>query len=145
MVIKKEEYIYKARRKIGDDWVIGFPLIIKDEWYIRGENDFRSYKIKIETLCRCTGMRDVRKELLFEHDYVESMSNGLIMKICYGEYQAYCPEDKIWLPTIGFYSKAKNYKDMPIGELPAYALRLCNKFDDNRTFCDPLSNRFNRE
>ncbi|WP_195267500.1 hypothetical protein [Eubacterium sp. 1001713B170207_170306_E7] len=126
----KEIHIYKAKRKVGGDWIIGFPLIIDDEWYIRRENDFKSYKIIYETLCRCTGKRDVMKELLFEHDYIESMNNGLFMEICYGEYLAYCPADEIWLPTIGFYAKAENYKDMPVGELPDYALRLHNKFDD---------------
>lgn len=125
----KEIYIYKAKRKVGDDWIVGFPLIIDDEWYIRKENDLRSYKIDVTTLCRCTGKRDVHKELLFEHDYIESMNNGLIMEICYGEYQAYCPEDRTWLQAIGFYAKAENYRDMPVGDLPEYALKLRNRFD----------------
>lgn len=108
---------------------MGFPLIIDDEWYIRGENDFKCYKIIYDTLCRCTGKRDVHQELIFEHDFIESMNNSLVMEVCYGECLAYCPEDVTWLPTIGFYAKAENYKDMPIGDLPEYALKLHNRFD----------------
>ena len=95
MAINKEAHIYKAKRKVGSGWIMGFPLIIDNEWYIRSEN----------------------------------MGTSLVMEICYGEYQAYCPVDDIWLPIIGFYAKAENYKDMPIGDLPEYALRLYNRFD----------------
>ena len=132
MDINKEAHIYKAKRKVGSGWIMGFPLIIDNEWYIRSENDFRNYKIDVKTLCCCTVKRNVKNELIFEHDYIESMGTSLVMEICYGEYQAYCPVDDIWLPTIGFYAKAENYKDMPIGDLPEYALRLYNRFDKKR-------------
>lgn len=79
---------------------------------------------------RSTGKKDISGQEVFEGDIIESHLGGQIladnMIIKYGVYQAYCPEDKCYMDSIGFYVTGKNLPDMPVGPLEDYAKVIGN-------------------
>lgn len=67
---------------------------------------------------------------LFEGDIFESQVSGDLMILRFGTYQAYCPIDRCYMDSVGFYAECDGYPDMPIGDLCDYALKKGNIFDN---------------
>lgn len=95
-------YITEAGIVFGDDW----------------------HYIAVGSIKRYTGQLDVNKEMLWEDDEIVSELNGVHMFIRYGEYEAYCPEDKEPMKGVGFYVEAEGYQDMPLGPTEEYAIKV---------------------
>lgn len=88
------------------------------------------YEVNPDTFCFSTGKVYMNGELAYSGDIFESQSCGLKMVIKYGTYQAYCPEDKSYMDSVGFYAEAEGYSQMPIGDLNDYALKIGNIYDN---------------
>lgn len=140
-----KDYIYKAKSLKTGEWIEGYILIWKGMAFICSEPGtcMNGHEYQMEylgfgkfvevnpnTICRCTGKEYMDSEIAFEGDIMESQTCGLRMLIKYGTYEAYCPEDKECMDSVGFYAQALGYKDMPIGDLSDYALKVGNIFDN---------------
>lgn len=95
------------------------------------------YPLSSEThiLQRSTEKNDISGKEIFEGDIIEShTSNGQIlalnMVVRYGTYQAFCPVDKEYMDSVGFYISSTGYPDMPVGELEDYAKVIGNIFEN---------------
>lgn len=88
---------------------------------------------------RSTGKKDISGQEVFEGDIIESHLGGQIladnMIIKYGVYQAYCPVDKCYMDSVGFYASGKGLPDMPIGSLEDYA-KVIGNITDNPELID---------
>lgn len=86
-------------------------------------------------LQRSTEKHDISGKEIFEGDIIEGHTpNGQIlalnMVIRYGTYQAYCPVDREYMDSVGFYVSAPGYPDMPVGTLEDYAKVIGNIFEN---------------
>lgn len=94
-----------------------------------GTPEQRAYNVM-----RFTGKCDISGKKVYEGDIIESHLGGQIiagnMEIKYGTYQAYCPADKCYMDSVGFYAVARGYPDMPIGPLEDYAKVIGNIFEN---------------
>lgn len=84
---------------------------------------------------RSTGRYDMEGELLKEGDIIEVhvgtnkvLAENFIIK--FGTYQAFCPIDKEYMDSIGFYISGNDYPDMPIGNIEECAKKIGNVFDN---------------
>lgn len=141
------EGLCKAKRTDNGEWIKGYPVVINNIcWMYTGKintvNRFENhhgtaiypeikYLIDPETVCRCTGKKYMDGETAYEGDIFESYCqlNKLRMVLKYGTYQAYCPADRAYMDSVGFYAEAEGYPQMPIGDLKEYALKIGNIFD----------------
>lgn len=80
---------------------------------------------------RFTGKKDSKGEDLYESDIIRG-DNGVLMVIRYGLYSAYCPTDKAWMDSVGFYAKTVNYDypPMPLGPTEDYAEWVGNIYEN---------------
>lgn len=83
---------------------------------------------------RSTGRHDKQGHEVKEGDIIaisvsadKFLAENFVIK--YGTWQAYCPIDKEYMDTIGFYVSRKDYPDMPLGPLEDYANVIGNIFD----------------
>ena len=140
-------YLYKAKRADNGEWVCGNRIDdgVTGKTYIHavgnsvnetdnvGEEGFLrfvAFEVDPSTICQCTGKEYMNCEIAYEGDIFESQISGDIMILRYGTYQAYCPVDKDYMDSVGFYAECKDYPDMPIGDLKEYALKKGNIFDN---------------
>ncbi len=136
-----EGALYKAKRSDNGEWVEGYLLVANNVYSIIPLNNCifelensclnipKWYEVDPSTVCRHTGKQYMNWEDAWENDIFESQLNGLRMVLKYGTYQAYCPADKAFMETVGFYAAAEGYPDMPIGDLRSYAIKVGNLFD----------------
>lgn len=125
--------LYKARILKSTVWVEGYLYRISEKanTFIMLKNSKGArYKVEEETVSRCTGKEYMDGETAFEGDIFESQVNGTIMILRYGTYQAYCPVDRCYMDSVGFYAEAEGLPPMPIGDLSDYALKIGNIFDN---------------
>ena len=80
------------------------------------------------TVLRSTGKPDSNGQEGFEGDIIENF-NGLRMKIRFGTYQAWCPVDKCYMDSVGFYAEAPGLPPMPIGDIESYGKVTGNIFE----------------
>ena len=92
-------------------------------------------ELEPETVTRCTGKHDIAGNVLFEGDVIKNPEN-LVMEICYGEYEAFCPADRLFENNIGFFVISKDVEEclgvcepMPLGPTEDYACLIGNIFD----------------
>lgn len=119
--------LYKARKLKSTEWIEGYLYRISEilNPFIMIKNSFAtSYEVDGETLSRCTGQKYMDGEVAFQGDIFESQVDGTIMILRYGTYQAYCPVDKCYMNSVGFYAEAEGLPPMPIGDLSDYALKI---------------------
>lgn len=69
-------------------------------------------------------------EIAYEGDIFESQVGEQLMILRFGTYRAYCPADRCYMDSVGFYAECDGYPDMPIGDLHDYALKKGNIFDN---------------
>ena len=125
--------LYRAKRTDSGEWVEGYLFRLSEELnpFIMLENKKgTSYEVDPSTICKCTGKEYMDSVIAYEGDVFESQASGDLMILRYGIYQAYCPVDKEYMDSLGFYAECKGYADMPIGDLHDYALRKGNIFDN---------------
>jgi len=83
---------------------------------------------------KSTGKKDISGEEVREGDIIECHIGGNVLfdnlVIKYGTYQAYCPVDKCYTDSVGFYASGKGLSDMPIGPLEDYAKVIGNIADN---------------
>ena len=77
---------------------------------------------------RSTEKTDIDGTEVFESDIIENF-NGIRMKIRFGIYQAWCPEDECYMDSVGFYAEAPGLLPMPIGNTEEYARVVGNIFE----------------
>lgn len=122
----------KAKRLDNGEWVEGIPIQHSDgDWQIHSGYSNAGYALTVdpETICRCTGKEYMDSAIAYEGDIFESQVSGDLMILRFGTYQAYCPVDKEFMDSVGFYAECEGYPDMPIGNLHDYALKKGNIFD----------------
>ena len=127
-------------------WVYGVPTEIEGKSVMLIESDRNMLRVHREgdtwsanvfvaeidegTLCRCVEKEYMDSDIAWEGDIFESQLCGLLMVMRYGTFQAYCPADRAFMDTVGFYASCDGLPDMPIGDLKEYALKKGNIFDD---------------
>lgn len=72
---------------------------------------------------------DISGKEVYEGDIIEN-PNGIKMKICFGPHLSFCPADRAYMPSMGFYAAAPGLPQMPIGPLEDYATVIGNTFED---------------
>lgn len=87
------------------------------------------YEVDPSTICRYAGKKYMDWASAYEGDIFESQASGDLMILRYGIYQAYCPVDRVYMDSVGFYAECSGYPNMPIGDLSDYALKKGNIFD----------------
>ena len=80
------------------------------------------------TVLRSTGKPGSNGQEVFEGDIIENF-NGLRMKIRFGTYQAWCPVDKCYMDSVGFYAEAPGLPPMPLGDIESYGKVTGNIFE----------------
>ena len=112
----------------------GRTYILSDEDYTEknGILSFRALEVIPETIQRFACVEDMTGERLFEGDVIYNPEHRTVrMEICYGKYAAYCPNDKEYMETVGFYMVSNTTDDaMPLGPTKEYALLLGNVVDN---------------
>lgn len=73
-------------------------------------------------LLRGSGKKDRSGNEIYEGDII-TLLDGTLAQVCYGEFDGYCPYDKIWMSSIGFYvTGISRYQcPMPLGPTEEYA------------------------
>lgn len=131
---KDIRYFSRAKRKTDGKWIYGNLLQTDDGIYIIQNyiphHTLKDYEVDPETICLCTGKEYMDSEIAYEGDIFESQASGDIMVLRFGTFQAYCPVDRDYMDSVGFYAECKEYPDMPIGDLQDYALKKGNIFDN---------------
>lgn len=137
--------LYRAKRTDNGEWVEGFYLCVAhdDGRHIHHfistlgislnlSTPIENIQVEVDpnTLCHCTGKEYMDSEIAFEGDIFQSQTSGDLLILRYGTYQAYCPVDKTYMDSVGFYAECKGYPDMPIGDLKDYALKKGTIFDN---------------
>lgn len=125
--------LYKAKRINNGEWIEGYLYRINEKlnpFIMLKDRHATSYEVADETVCRCVGKEYMDAEVAFQGDIFESQADGTIMIVRYGTYQVYCPADKCYMDSVGFYAEAEGLPPMPIGDLSDYALKIGNIFDN---------------
>ena len=143
---------YKAKRLNWKNlskeqwWVYGVPTEIEGKQVMLVESDRNMLRVHREadtwsanvfvveidstTLCSCTNKEYMDSEIAWEGDIFESQLSGDLLILRYGTHQAFCPVDRQYMDTVGFYAEGNGLPIMPIGDLKEYALKKGNIFDD---------------
>lgn len=99
-----------------------------------GTTDYINTPLSDVILMRNTEKQDISGEFVYEGDFIESHQGtqilDVLMLIKYGTYEAYCPADKEYMDSIGFFAEAEGYPQMPIGPLEDYAKVIGNVFEN---------------
>lgn len=138
--MQNRENLFRGKRKDNGEWVEGYyakfysnrNAVPNHMIFAIDEQERKSqpYSIDPETVCLCTGKEYMDSVIAYEGDIFESQVSGDLMILRFGTYQAYCPVDRDYMDSVGFYAECKGYPDMPIGNLHDYALKMGNIFDD---------------
>lgn len=126
---------FRGKALESELWVYGAYIYAgsTDKAYIQMYDGNRALPVPIEidphTAGRYTQGYDMRGDELYEDDLITG-SNGVVMVIRYGEYQAYCPVNEAFMRSVGFYAAAPGYPDMPIGNTDRYATKIGNIHDN---------------
>lgn len=92
----EDRYLFKAKRLDNGEWVQGVPFKIEGKWvFLINDNEnllrvhyieenmwtAEIYAIEIDpdTICRCTGLKDKNKKLIWENDILHN-GNYFIVK-----------------------------------------------------------------
>lgn len=144
------EYLYRGKSEDNGEWVYGNHLYdeISDKHFIVpfgnieesqkvGENGCCycvGFEVIPETIGKCSGRCDISGKPMYEGDVFESHQGSKILAVTmilkYGTYQAYCPADKTFMDSVGFYVEAKGYPNMPMGDTESYAKVIGNIHDN---------------
>lgn len=102
----------------------------KSRCVLRKEASTVSAKLEDVVILRRVGKTDIDGNDLYEGDILESEVGGQEIVICYGMYQAFCPADKSYMDSVGFYASCEGYPDMPIGNTEDYARKIGNIYEN---------------
>lgn len=107
------------------DYRIPQAVILTD-----GQTDYLNVPLKDVILMKNTGKQDIFGEFVYEGDFIESHQGtqilDILMLVKYGTYEAYCPNDAVYMDNVGFYVEAVGYPQMPVGPLEEYAKVIGN-------------------
>ena len=124
------QLICRAQKKDDGKWIHGVPAYK----YINNECKWYMYPMEVEidaaTICKCVGKVYMNSEAAYEGDIFESQVSVDLMILKYGIYNSFCPADRAYMDSVGFYAECKGLPNMPIGDLEEYALKLGNVFDN---------------
>lgn len=84
------------------------------------------YKIDRDTLGMYTSKNDRYGVALYEGDVIELL-DGSKAVIEFGTFEGYCPIDKLWMDSVGFYCRSltKERPALPLGPTEDYAIKVC--------------------
>lgn len=95
------------------------------------EKDNDGYEKQLEVdISYFTGQHDLAWHDIYSGDIIESQCGGQIIEIRFGEYQAYCPADKMNMTNMGFYAVSHGYPIMPIGDIQDYGIKIGNIYEN---------------
>lgn len=94
-------------------------------------------------LMRYTGKHDAKGNEVYEGDVIEN-PYGVKMEIRYGVYQGYCPADRCFMDSVGFYAVGEGLPEMPIGCLEDYAVVVGNVWENPELKVGGLSGKSNQ-
>lgn len=107
------------------DYRIPQTVILTD-----GKKDYINVPLEEVRLMRNTGKLDISGEFVYDGDFIESHQGtqilDILMLVKYGTYEAYCPQDDVYMENVGFYVEAVGYPQMPVGPLSKYAKVIGN-------------------
>ncbi len=144
-MVQNWEILFRGKRKDNGEWVEGFYfcMVHDDGSHVHHfimplgvdlslGTPIEKIQVEVipETVCLCTGKEYMDSVIAYEGDIFESQVSGDLMILRFGTYQAYCPVDRDYMDSVGFYAECKGYPDMPIGDLHDYALKMGNIFDN---------------
>lgn len=126
---------YRGKRLDTGDWVYGayiFVCSVKKAYIQTFREDGEMAELletDPHTTCQFTQGTDKQGLPIYEDDLITGPS-GQVMLIRFGEYEAYCPADEVFMRSVGFYAEAPGYPDMPIGPTDQYATLVGNLHDN---------------
>ncbi|WP_206457905.1 YopX family protein [Anaerovorax sp. IOR16] len=127
----KHIHAINVNKHLNGTWVYGY---LSADNYINSSVYIGEIMVAPETVGRYTCKCDISGQEVFEGDIIESHIGGQVLAnnlvIRYGVYQAYCPIDKCFMDSVGFYASGRNLPDMPIGRLEEYAKVIGNIIDN---------------
>lgn len=102
----------------------GEPSILPGEEISDDSDDGSGY-----ILMRYTGKHDMAGKEVYEGDVIENLY-GIRMEIRYGLYDAYCPANRYYMDSVGFYAVGEGLPEMPIGCLEDCAMVIGNVWEN---------------
>lgn len=115
--------------------VRGFNKTLKKWVYLifEGENTFTGLEEWYDIVPRSRGHSTLQLDIcgheIFEDDIIKD-SNGMLMKIIYGDYMEFSISEMAYIPSKGFYTKAPGLPQMPIEKLEGNVKVIGNTFDN---------------
>ena len=114
------DILFRGRNIDGSEWVYGDllrPNLIVLDW----ENDTGTRVFGLEavavdpnTIGIYTGFEDIIGRRIFEGDII-TLLDGQYSVVRFGEHQAMCPADGVFMPSVGFFVESQHCGDMPLG------------------------------
>lgn len=136
-----EEILFRAKEKKSGEWINGLlsrPAVREEgvvtDYYFNKLEGYMQTTVKASTIGRSSGKRDINHRKIFQGDFIKSQLCGMVMLVKYGQYQVFCPEDKVYMESIGFYASSKDCPDMPLGPTECYAEVIGNISDNPELF-----------
>lgn len=131
----KEILVIDLERRISNSPAPAFPFGFPGTGKASRNNTELKNNINDIIYRRATGKVDMSGREVREGDIIEiHVGTDRILdghfEIKYGTWQAYCPVDKEYMDSVGFYVSSKDYPDMPLGRLEDYAEVIGNIYDN---------------